>query len=320
LGGLLVGAFGWRAAFLVNLPVAGLALLLAVRGMPTDSGQPPIRGLKELANRIDLPGVVGFATTLSALMVFLMGLPHANWIALTAALTLAPLLVRWELRAAIPFFDVRQLRGNPALTRTYSRSALTLMGSYTVMYGATQWLEAGPGFSAAQAGLVLLPMGACSALLCRPLARRNLMRGPLIASGLALIAGSVGLMGLTSRNPAPLLVFVTLMFGVANATTTVGNQIALFLQAPRDSIGAAAGLFRTFGYLGSIISAFITGMVFKHGVSDAGMHTLGQLLAVVGLVVLAMSVLDRQLTAKSRHMQATLTEQEVLSAEALDQT
>jgi predicted MFS family arabinose efflux permease len=142
------------------------------------------------------------------------------------------------------------------------------------------------------------------------------MRGPLIASGLALLAGSVGLVALTSRNPTPLLLFVTLMFGVANATTTVGNQTALYLQAPREHIGAAAGLFRTFGYLGSIISAFITGMVFKHKVSDAGMHTLGQLLAAVGLVVLAMSVFDRQLTARSHHMEATPAEQEALSADA----
>ncbi len=84
----------------------------------------------------------------------------------------------WELRARSPFFDVRMLASNLALTRTYLRFALALLCVYIVLYGITQWLEAGRGISAIGAGLLLLPMTLISGLIIAPVSRRNLVRGP----------------------------------------------------------------------------------------------------------------------------------------------
>ena len=92
-------------------------------------------------------------------------------------------LVFWELRAATPFFDVRLLASNGALTRTYIRTGLTFLGIYTVLYGITQWIEVGRGFSAEQAGLLMLPLTAVSIVVARPVSARNLVRGPLIVAG-----------------------------------------------------------------------------------------------------------------------------------------
>lgn len=86
--------------------------------------------------------------------------------------------------------------------------------------------EAAHGISTVGAGPLLLPMGAVSALLSRPLASRNLVRGPLIASAVTMLLGSVGIMLLTSRSPAIAIVLVSLIFGVTSASTTVGNQTA----------------------------------------------------------------------------------------------
>lgn len=206
---------------------------------------------------------------------------------LTAGPTIA-----WELRRSAPFFDFRGLAANGALARTYLRQALTLLGVYSVMYGMTQWMEAAHGFSTVGAGLLLLPMGAVSALLSRPLASRNLVRGPLIASAVTMLLGSAGIMLLTSHSPAIAIVLVSLVFGVTSATTTVGNQTALYLAAPPEGIGTASGLFRTFGYLGTITSAVIGGIVFRDGASDHGLHTLGVVLVAAGLAVLLLTVLD----------------------------
>ncbi|MFJ9031382.1 MFS transporter [Streptomyces sp. NPDC102274] len=183
------------------------------------------------------------------------------------------------------------------------RQALTLLGVYSVMYGVTQWMEAAYGLSTVAAGLLLLPMGAVSALLSRPLASRNLVRGPLIVSAVTMLLGSVGIMLLTSDSPAIAIVLLTLVFGVTSATTTVGNQTALYLAAPPDQIGTASGLFRTFGYLGTITSAVIGSLVFHDGASDHGLHTLGLVLVVAGLAALSLTVLDRRLMGRgtSRH-------------------
>ncbi|MFD3309328.1 MFS transporter [Streptomyces sp. NPDC058694] len=302
IGGLIVGAAGWRWAFLVNIPVTAIALVMAVRWLPKD---PPLdradSGLRKVAERIDLPGILGFATFMTALVVFLMGLPNLEWIALAVFVVAAAPTVVWELRTNAPFFDFRGLAANGALARTYLRQALTLLGVYSVMYGMTQWMETAHGFSTVQAGLLLLPMGAVSALLSSPLARRNLVRGPLVVAALSMLAGSAGIMLLTSTSPAIVIVLVSLVFGVVSATTTVGNQTALYLSAPADRIGTASGLFRTFGYLGTITSSVIGGIAFRDGPTDQGLHSLGLVLVVAGVAVLLLTVLDRRLMGRGRN-------------------
>ncbi|WP_328828204.1 MFS transporter [Streptomyces sp. NBC_00252] len=300
IGGLLVGAAGWRWAFLINIPVTLAALVMAVRWLPAD---PPLdradHGFRRVADRIDLAGIVGFAVSMTALVVFLMALPRIEWVTLAVLAAAALPTVWWELRKPAPFFDFRGLAANGALTRTYLRQALTLLGTYTVMYGVTQWMEAAHGLSSVAAGLLLLPMGAVSALLSRPLARRNLIRGPLVVAAVTMLVGSAGIMLLNSHSPAIAIVLVSLIFGVASATTTVGNQTALYLEAPPDQIGTASGLFRTFGYLGTITSAVIGGIVFRAGVTDHGLHILGLVLVGAGLAVLLLTVLDRRLMSRT---------------------
>jgi len=81
---------------------------------------------------------------------------------------------------------VRLLASNGALTRTYIRTGLTFLGIYTVLYGITQWIEVGWGFSSEQAGLLMLPLTAVSVVVTRPVSGRNLVRGPLIVAGISL--------------------------------------------------------------------------------------------------------------------------------------
>ncbi|HEV7648691.1 MAG TPA: MFS transporter [Actinophytocola sp.] len=299
VGGLLVGLSGWRAAFLVNVPVTLAALAMALRWLPRDRAEPR-RPAREVVSQVDVAGIAGFGGAMTALLVFLMSLPDPNWPALAVAVVLAIALVWWELRAATPFFDVRGLAANGALTRTYVRTGLTQLGMYTVLYGITQWLEAGPGYSAETAGLILVPMGALSALVSGPISRRNLVRGPLVTAALCMLVATVGMLFLAGTGPVILAVGVTLLFGIVGGTSAVGNQTALYAQAPADAIGTASGLFRTFSYTGSIASATITGLIFHATVTDAGLHTIAAILVVVGAVVLLMSVLDPALRKAPR--------------------
>ncbi|MGW1408291.1 MFS transporter [Streptomyces sp. NPDC002403] len=300
IGGLLVGAAGWRWAFFINIPVTVIALLMAL-WLPKDPPLDPAdSGLRRIAQRIDLIGIIGFATSMTSLVVFLMVLPHMRWAALVVFVVASAATTWWELRRTAPFFDLRGLASNGALARTYLRQALTLLGAYSVMYGLTQWMEASYGLSALRTGLMLLPMGAVSALLSRPLARRNLVRGPVVASALSMLLGSIGIMLLDSDSPVIALVLVSLVFGVTTATTTVGNQTALYRAAPADRIGTASGLFRTFGYLGTITSSVIAGIVFRDGADDHGLHSLGLVLVAAGLTVLLLTVLDRDLMRRHR--------------------
>jgi hypothetical protein len=64
--------------------------------------------------------------------------------------------------------------------------------------------------------------------------------GPLVIGTVAMVVGSCWL-----------LLFDA--FGVSNGFTIVGNQAAMYAQAPGEQIGTAAGLLRTSQYLGAIL-------------------------------------------------------------------
>lgn len=299
-GGLLVGWFDWRAAFLINVPFAVLAFAMARRWIAKDRDRIGGRSLRELLERIDPAGVVGFGAAMTALLVFLLSLPDPSWTALGISVALWVVLVRWELRAGHPFLDVRLLASNLPLTRTYVRSGLTLLGTYVILYGLTQWIEVARGLSAYGAGLLLIPMGVLSAVTARVVSRRDDARKPLIASAVLALLGAVGTLLLASRSPIIAIVAVTAVFGVMSGASNVTNQMTLYRQAPAEAIGTASGLLRTFGYVGSIAAATVTGVAFRDHVSDAGLHGVSLVLIGIGLVVLLMTVLDRRLATPER--------------------
>ena len=295
IGGVLVEAVGWRWVFFVNVPVALIALAAALIWIPRDPPQQTPRNARDVLSRIDLTGIIGFALAMTALLAFLFSIPEPNWTMLGAAVVLFLALTLWELRAEHPFVDVRLLVRNAALTRTYLRYALVALCVYVVLYAITQWLEAGRHLSALGAGLLLLPMSVISGVVAVPISRRNLIRGPVIVAALASLVGSAGVLFLTSDINIVWIVLITLVFGVALGTAASGNQIALYTQAPREQLGVASGLFRTFGYVGSIAYSAITGIVFHSSVSDSGVHLIGLIMIGVSIVALALSAFDRRL-------------------------
>jgi MFS family permease len=299
IGGVLVGTLGWRSVFFVNVPLALIALAAALAWVQPDGPlHRPLR-LRDLASRLDLGGIAGFALAMIALLLFLFGLPVAHWYLLGISVAGWIGLAFWELRAGTPFLDVRMLASNKALTRTYLRFGLAMLCLYVVLYGITQWIEAVRGLSETEAGLIILPMTLISGLVISPVSRRNLVRGPVIAAAVACLIGSAGVLMLSRSGWIGWIVVITLVFGLVTGFASAGNQTALYSQAPNEQLGTASGLLRTFGYAGSIASAAITGIVFHARVSDGGVHLIAWIMIGVSLALVLISVLDRALPAKT---------------------
>lgn len=299
VGGVLVDAWGWRTTFFVNLPVALVAAVMALAWIPRDPPAGPVSA-REVVTRIDLAGIAGFGGTITALLVFLLGLPGTDWTALGAAVVLGAGLVWWELRAARPFFDVRLLAANRALTRTHLRYALGALCVYVILYGLTQWIEAGRGLSPRDAGLLLLPMSGLATVLARPVSARNLVRLPLLAAAVCCLAGSAGVLFLTTGTPLAWIVLITLSFGVTFGAVVSANQTTLYHQVPAEQIGTASGLFKTFGSIGSIASSAIIAIAFHSGVTDARLHTLALIMVIVSILGLLLVVCDRTIMSHAR--------------------
>jgi MFS family permease len=301
LGGVLVGALGWRAVFFVNVPVALVALAATLAWVSADGPLDRTRSARDVAASLDVIGIAGFAAAMLALLLFLFDLPKVHWSLLAISVGLWIALVLWELRARTPFLDFRLLARNRALTTTYLRFGLVLLCVYVVLYGITQWNETVRGLSETEAGLLLLPMTLISGLVISPISRRNLVRGPVIAAALTCLIGSAGVLLLNASAWIGWAVGVTVVFGIAMGAAAAGNQTALYRQAPADLLGTASGLLRTFGYIGSIAASAITGIVFHTHVSDHGVHLIGWIMVGVNVVLVLMTIADRTLRTQQAH-------------------
>jgi MFS family permease len=294
LGGVLIGVGGWRTVFAVNVPLALTCLALGALRLPRT---PAARAGEPRDEGVDLPGMVLFAATLTALLLFLMSPSPGHVYLLVAGVVVGAALTARELRVDAPFLELRVLGGNRALLATFARTVLTFTVTYGFIYGFTQWLEDGRGLSPSQAGLVLLPMFLVAIVVAWLSGRRPAVRGKLVVGGVVLAAGSALLLLLDSASSVVLLVTVTLVVGVPQGLNSLANQNALYHQADPERMGSSAGLQRTFTYLGAMVSEAAVAASFtdSDAADTAGLHRLAWFMVVVALVLVAVTVGDRSL-------------------------
>ncbi|MGQ4419196.1 MFS transporter [Streptomyces sp. SAS_269] len=289
LGGLLIGLGGWRAVFTVNVPLSAACLVLGALRLPRI---PPPRGGRR---SVDLPGMALFAAVLVALMLFLMGPRVDRWYLPPLAAAAAAAFARRELRTPDPFIDLRVLGGNGPLLATYLRQLLAYTTSYAFMYGYTQWLEQGRGLSAATAGLVLLPLSATALAVSALTGRREAVRAKLLTGSALQIAGSAALLLVGADSPAWLLLGVGALLGVPQGLVGLAAQNALYRQADPARIASAAGLLRTFMYLGALGASAATAAFYPHRADTAGLHGLALFMLAGSALLLATTLPDRSL-------------------------
>ena len=297
LGGLLIGAFGWQSIFLVNIPLAGIALVTTLLWVPSDKTRPARNGPAPTLRDIDPIGIGLFAATLAALLVFLLDIKVSLLWLLGLTIVLAAVLLWWSLRHRNPFIDVRMLRRNGALSRTYLRMLLIYFGAYTMMYGFSQWVQGSAGYSADQAGWLQLPTAALAAITAVMVAKNRRLKLPLVLSGAIPFVGGLLLIFLHASSPLWMLLLVAALFGVPQGLASVSNQQAVYRQAPGEQLGTASGLSRTAVYLGSILSSAAIGLAFPHSPTDGGLHVLGVAIAVIVGAAAVLALVDRALNS-----------------------
>jgi MFS family permease len=298
IGGFLVSAWGWQSVFLINIPLALLALAMALFWIPKDPPCTPVKSAREVAERIDLAGIAIFCCTMAALLLFLQSLPDPAWAVLGVAILTGLAFIWWEQHVRRPFIDVHLLVSDRPLMLTYVRFALANLCVYTILYGVTQWVLVAKDVSAAECGLLIVPMSLASVVIVLPVSRLNMVRTPLIVSAVACLAGSLGLLLVVSATPLIWIVLVTGFFGITMGLCISANQTALYTQVTTDHISTASGLFRTFGYLGSIASSALITIFFTPVVSDRGLHGIAAIMVIFSISGLAIVLADKKIMAR----------------------
>lgn len=310
----LVGIAGVLGTFAPNLAVLVVARVLL--GLGTCAGYPAaMRLLRDEADRTgdDSPGRVLTILAISTQTVSVLGPPlggllvdFGGWrttLAINVPFALAAFVLGWRYfprsrpraRERGRSFDLGGL--NTPLMITYVRAVLSYLVSYSFIFGFTQWLQAERGFTAGQAGLVVLPVFGVGVAVSALTGRSEALRGKLIVAAAGQLAVCALLLALGSSSPLWMLLAVTVLSGVPQGLTSLALQNAVYRQADPASVGASAGLLRTFGYLGAIVSSAVLGLVFDDTADTHGLHELAVLLVVTSLAFLLVNVFDRSLRA-----------------------
>lgn len=273
VGGILISAdlfhLGWRAIFLVNLPVSLLVILF---GLPL---------LKETrapsAQRLDPVGMLLATATLSALIVPLIegreaGWPWWTWLSFLAVPLLASLLWRYERRLSqnggSPLLDPVVLRA-PGLGQGLAIVLLFYsIGAFFLLFSV--YLQDALQLNALTAGLLFLPFGV--GFLIGPLLTPYLRRfvgNYLSAIGMGCetlgLAGLAGLIAHTMTGSAPamlplaVLLFITgLGQGLAMPTLV---RMVTGRVAPAFS-GLIAGVTSSTLQISTALSVAVIGGIF----------------------------------------------------------
>ncbi|MFD9983081.1 DHA2 family efflux MFS transporter permease subunit [Streptomyces massasporeus] len=154
VAGALLADHGWSSTFLINVPIAVLAILGAFVLVPPSKAAD--RG------RIDYGGGLLSVVWIAALVYMIIEGPHFGWgvKAVTAAVVAGVALVAfilWELRHPRPLLDVRRFTD-----RGFAGSNLAVALFFLAVFGAfyylTQHLQFVLGYDALDTGLRMLPL------------------------------------------------------------------------------------------------------------------------------------------------------------------
>jgi EmrB/QacA subfamily drug resistance transporter len=285
LGGWLTDAVSWRAVFIINLPLAALAVWLVATGAKES------RGARE--GSLDWLGAVVVTAALAAITWALTDAPRRGFASLPIAGALA-----FGLAGLVGFILVERRAANPmtplGLFRSLSFSGLqglTLL-LYAAFSGALfllpfQLIQA-HHYPAARAGAALLPLSLALAALS-PLAGRLVPKigaRVMVTVGPLLIGAGFVLLGLradldsywTGVFPGLLLLAIGMGVTVAPLTDAVLESV------PDEYEGAASGINNAVARVAGLLAVALVGFVL--GGADpraiAAGYRLAMLIAAAG--------------------------------------
>jgi EmrB/QacA subfamily drug resistance transporter len=189
-GGLLLHWFSWSSVFLLNVPVAGLALLAGIFLVPNSRDPKP--------GAFDLPGAGLSIATLVTLVYALIEAPERGWTdplilaCFAGSAVLGYAFLKWELRTASPMLNLDYFR-NPRFSIASMGIAFASFALFGSIFALTQYLQYAHGYSALQAGAAMVPIafglvsGAGSSTKLVPkLGARKVMAAGLLGLGTML--------------------------------------------------------------------------------------------------------------------------------------
>jgi len=326
LGGVLSQGPGWRAVFLVNVPLAAVVVIGALRLL--EENRMTARG-----REFDLPGAALGTGGLLVLVYALVNASHVGWgttrtvAELAAAVVLLVAFVVTEQRQVNPLvpFSIFRIEGLAAADAT---QVIAQAGFLSMFFFITLYMQNVLGYSPIAAGLAYLPVtvgvgiaaGISTGLVGRIGTRPIILAGTLIGAAGVYWLSRITVHGSYLTDLLPGLVIMALGLGAV----MVGVQNAANAGVPAHKAGLAAALITTSSTVGAalglaILTAIATGrtnhLIAAHASTPSaltgGVHAA--LLACSAFLVVAAVIAAR---ATNTHAGAAATASPALIPEA----
>ena len=268
-GGLLlhadVAGLGWRALFLVNVPV-GIAAVAAIRYAVPE--RPPLPG-----PRLDVGGAALTALVLPALLLPPALLaeqetPTRPLLCLAVAVLLCAALVRQQRRTqqrrgAEPLF-APDLLGDTGFRRAMVVVCCFYAGNAGLFLVFTYHLQAGLGLGQLAAGLVFVPLGvgflAGSAVSGR-FGNRGMTFGGWVMTA-CLLGAAASVLAPVDGQP-PLLAVVVGVSGFGQGLVVARLVSAVLARVPSERAGSGAGVLHTVTQASMALGVVVAGALYR---------------------------------------------------------
>lgn len=261
IGGVFMDLVSWRAVFWINLPMAAVALWLAITYVPESRDA-------EASGPIDVGGALLLALGLGLATYAFTTLPETGiadpvvLATLVGGAALAAAFVVQERRIKAPLVPFRLFR-NQAFTGANGITVLLYAALSGVLFLLPFNLIQLRGYSGIQVGLALLPFGIIMGLLSRRAGRLADRFGPWVPLiiGPSIVCAACTLFALAGTESgfwmavlAPILLLsVGMTFVVAPLTTAVMNAV------PDNEAGVASGINNAASRLSGLIAVALVG-------------------------------------------------------------
>ena len=155
MGGLLLEWFDWTSVFLLNVPVALIALVAGAKLVPESRDPEP--------GAFDFPGALLSIAALSALVYGVIEAPEMGWTSATilgcfaAFLVLAVAFVALGAAHDRPMLNLQFFR-NPRFSIASAGISLAFFSLFGAIFALTQFLQDAHGYSALEAGAAMTPL------------------------------------------------------------------------------------------------------------------------------------------------------------------
>jgi EmrB/QacA subfamily drug resistance transporter len=265
LGGVLTDAFGWRAIFLINLPIG----LLGALG--TFVFVPAVRGTGGGVRSLDLPGAGLFAAVVTGLLVGLARGPVTGWrspevVGLLGGAAVALLLfVVRERRTDRPLIDLALLR-----RRVFGLGILASFLYFTLLsitpFLFPLYLQEVVGWSTSTTGLVMT-LQAVAMLVVSPLSGwwsdRAGSRLPAMVALTVLAATLLAASFLATDPPVWIVGTLLALLGLGPGLFNSPNNSAIMGDVSRERLGTANGIISTTRNLGRAVGVAVVALGYQ---------------------------------------------------------